>query len=440
MGIAAGESASINTSRATWQTRLATFLALPWVRNTLLVGLVLLYTVWIGYQARRDQLIDFNIYYVSAYGFVHGTDIYSIVEDAGTTNAPQWFALAEAAGVEYFPAPAPYRYPPLTAQLVVPLLGFSEQVAGIIWLALTAAAFVLSAWWLGKLWGAPEAPSIVYLIFIGSVPALASLHAGQVTGFLLLAVTGAMVALAQRKSGLAGFALAIATMLKVLPLALIFYLAWRKQWLAFSAAILSMVALLLTVPLMFGANTLWSFAEHFLAIGEPGNIQAQVPNQSLLGVLARILQPYADAATIQWIYGIAAVALVVGTIALCWPMRSLPPHWRLEYGLIICTLMVIPPFNWYLMLVLLTIPIVVVVEQLWQRQEWGLLGLLVALYMITDIHGLFYHSFEGIRLLTSFPFLFVMLLWGLLARAILRERRLLSDERGERGMLASASS
>jgi hypothetical protein len=417
--------------------RLARFLALPWVRYTLLVALAFLYSGWIGYQWLRNQLFDFNLYYISAYGFVNGVDVYGMVQEYGTTNLARWAELAMAAGVEYY-AP-PYRYPPLTAQLIVPLLNFPVQTAGTIWLALTAVAYLLSAWWLGKLWTQPEGPSIVYLVMLGFVPTLTTLHAGQVTGFVLFALTAAMVGIARRNRWLTGFALAVATLLKLLPLALICYLGWRKQWLAVAVAVLSMVAIMLTAPLMFGDATLANFGKNFLAMGEPGVIHATAPNQGISGVLARFLSPALDTATIYRIYMITALLFLFATIALCWPMGNLPAHWRLEYSLIICTLMLIPPYNWYHMLVLLAIPLVIVVEQLWRKQQWGLLAIALVLYVATDIHGLFFHRFESVTHLTSFPFVFVVFLWGVLAWAILGERRVGTGQRGESGTLAPLS-
>src|SRR5688500_12315393 len=107
--------------------RLAAVLALPRVRYALMAALVILYTGWIAYQWQRSYLIDFNVYYISAYGFRHGFDIYDMGYEYQTTNWSRWEELAAAADVEVFTAP--YLYPPLTAQLAVPLLGLSEEVA-----------------------------------------------------------------------------------------------------------------------------------------------------------------------------------------------------------------------------------------------------------------------------------------------------------------------
>ncbi len=314
----------------------------------------------------------------------------------------------------------------------------------MIWIALTGLAFIVTAWWLGRLWKQPEGASIVYLLLLGFVPALTTLHAGQVNGFVLLVLTAAMVGLADRNAILAGFALTVAALLKLVPFALCLYLGWRKQWLAAAACAISLIALMGTAPLMFGPTVLSKYAKYFFDVGEPGTLFITPTNQALSGFLARTLTPLLDSATIYQIYLFCALLLLVATITVCWPMRELPSFWPLEYGLILCTLLVVPPFNWYHMLVLLFIPLVVVVERLWRNQQWRLLALVLVLYFATDFHGLFYHRVETNRWLTSFPFLLVMLLWGLLAWAIVVERKAVAhaieDERKEQGLLASVPS
>jgi hypothetical protein len=96
----------------------------------------------------------------------------------------------------------------------------------------------------------------------------------------------------------------------------------------------------------------------------------------------------------------------------------------LEFGLIVAALQLIPPFTWYHQLVLLLIPLLIAAERLWAARRWGWLGLLAMLFILTDLHGLAWHSVEKWPLLTSFPFLLGLTLWGILAWLIVREKRL----------------
>jgi hypothetical protein len=404
-----------------WKLRLAAFLAQPRVRVALLAALVIVYSLWIGYQWLRNSLWDFNIYYVAAWGMRHGVDIYSLGYDYQGVNWPRWVEVASAAGVEIFAAP--YLYPPLTAQLVVPLLGFSVRVAGIIWLVFTAIAFLISAWLLGKSWKQPEGPSLVYLLMLGFVPPLTTLHAGQVNGFLLLALVVAFVAFTQRKMVTTGVALAVAASLKVLPVTLCLYLGWRKQWLAAAAAAVALIAITLTAPLMLGPDALGDYVRSFSATTRGGILYPLPANQALSGFLARTLLPVLAYETVYQIYLGSIVVVVAATIAFCWPLAALPTYWRYEFGLIICAFLLIPPFNWYHMLVPLLIPLSLVVEYLWRNEHWKLLALLALIYIATDIHGLFYHRFEQYTWLMSFPAGLVVLCWALLVWILVAERK-----------------
>lgn len=411
--------------RSLWEVRLAHLLAAPVVRSAVLVLLVLLYGGWIGYQWMRDSLIDFNVYYISAYGFAHGMDVYGMGREHGTTNRPLWDNLAAAAGIKVYTAP--YRYPPLTAQLVYPLTWLPGRVAGLIWLLLTALALLASARQLGKLAVTAQGPALAYLLLLGYVPPLTVMHAGQVNAFVLLAIVLGMVALARSRSVLAGIAFAVAAHLKLMPVALCFYLPWRKQWRATLAAAVALVGLLLTAPLLFTPDILARYAENFFAVTEGARVVSSPTNQSLAGFWGRTL-PMLDVDTIYQIYLLAALVLLVATVAVCWPMRTLPPTWKLEVGLIVCAILLLPPYTLYHMLLLLLVPLVVVVEMLWSERRWALLLLVLVLVVATNLHGLFWHTFAGLPWLMSFPFWLILVLWGIQAWAIVRKRRELAHD------------
>jgi hypothetical protein len=414
---------TIEMAGISWRAWLVRLLASPRTRALLLTALALLYAGCVIYIWQRGiaDLIDFNAYYISAYGFAHGEDIYALGEGYRTTNWPRWQALAAAAGVEQYTVP--YLYPPLTAQLILPLLRFSEFEAGVIWLALTGIAFTISAWWLGRVWAQPEGPSIVYLLALAFAPPLITMREGQVNGFVLLALVAGYVGLSRSKWLLAGGGLAIAALVKLVPIVLCLYLGWRKQWLAAAAAALVMVGLLLTAPLTLGSNVLVSYAEHFGVTTRVGVLYRSFANQGLSGFWVRALAPGIDDASIYRIYLASALLIVLATITLCWPLRKLPSVWRLEYGLIICALLLIPPYTWYHTLTALLIPLVIVVERLWRAEHWGLLAIVVVLLVGMSLPGLLYRHVAIPYWLSLFPFTLVLLLWGLLAWMIVAERK-----------------
>ncbi len=385
------------------------------------VLLLFLYAGWIAYQWQRDKLYDFNLYYIAASGLRDGLDIYDLARDYSGENAAAWAELAEAYGVEHY-AP-PYRYPPLTAQLVLPLTYLDDRTAGTLWLLLSGLAFAASAWLMGKVSHAPQGPALALGLMLIFVPALTTLHAGQVNGFVLLALTAGYWGLERRNDLAAGIGIAVAALLKLVPAALLLYLFWRKQWRPAVIALAAATLLMLTAPVTFSPDTLSAYWRNFFVMGEPGTLFAMPPNQSLNGLWARLLGGYVADGTIYRIYLLSALAVVVAAITLCWPMRRLPAWWRYEFALIVCAINLITPYAWYHQLALLFIPLYIVTEQLWADRRPTALAAVLALLALADLHGLLWHSFESSRWLTSFPLALNLALAGLLTQQILAERR-----------------
>ncbi len=385
------------------------------------VLLLLLYTGWIAYQWQRDKLYDFNLYYIAAAGLRDGVDVYDLARDFSGENATAWAELAEAYDVKRY-AP-PYRYPPLTAQLVLPLTYLDDRIAGALWLLLTALAFAASAWLIGKISRTPQGPALALGLMLVFVPALTTLHAGQVNGFVLLALTAGYWGLERRNDLAAGIGIAVAALLKLVPAALLLYLLWRKQWRAAFIALAAATLLMLTAPITFSPDTLSAYWRNFFVMGQPGTLFAMPPNQSLNGLWARLLGGFVADEAIYRIYLLSALAVIAATVALCWPMRRLPAWWRYEFALIVCAINLITPYAWYHQLALLFIPLFVVTEQLWADRRLTALAAVLALLALADLHGLFWHSFESSRLLTNFPLALNLVLAGILAQQILAERR-----------------
>jgi hypothetical protein len=386
-----------------------------------LVALVAVYAGWIGYQFVRNKLIDFNVYYISAAGFRQGVDIYALAREHGTTNLPQWARLAAEHGIDFYTHP--YLYPPLTAQIVLPLTLLPPRLAGMIWLVLTAATFVLSAWLLGKSSALHNGVPLAYFLLLLFVPPLTTMHAGQVNGFLLLSLSLAVYGLGRRDWVRAGIGVALGTLFKLIPVALLLYLAWRRQWKATGMAVTLIAVLLLTAPLTLEPGALRSYARHFLILGRLGTVFRTPPNQSLNGFFGRLLADLLHDQMIYRIYLISAGIVVLGTVACCWPFGPRRYAWRLEFSLIVCALLLITPYTWYHQLVLLLIPFFMVAMAVIRgcAPRWWL-ALLALGFLVTDLHGLLWHQLSG-RMLLSMPFYTTVMLWGMLAWLIIQRKR-----------------
>jgi len=395
----------------------------------LLMGLVTLYAGWIGYQFVRNKLYDFNLHYIAAAGFRQGLNMYVAPRDPATSEAQLWAEVAGQHSIEHYDGP-PYLYPPFTAQVVLPLTLLPPRVAGTIWLMLTGAAFVLSAWLLGRSSSLRYGAPLAYVLLLAFVPPLATLHAGQVNGFVLLSLSLAVYGLSRRDWIRAGVGVALAALFKLIPLALLLYLVWRQRWKATIIAVVVLLVVLLTAPLTLGPGTLHSYGRRFPPLGRLGIIFDMPPNQSLNGFYGRLLAGLATAESIYRIYLASAVLLVLGTVACCWPLAPLGSSWRLEFALIICALQLMAPFAWYHQLVLLLIPLFTLVTEVVVRRapRWWLASLTLG-FLVTDLHGLAWHQLAACpgwlmsRLLLSMPFYTTVMLWGMLAWLIIQGKR-----------------
>jgi hypothetical protein len=389
----------------------------------LVVAVVVLYFGWIGYVVSRDKPLDFYVYYLAAAAFLRGQNAYEISD-------PAWDDLAAEMGITNYTRP--YRYPPLTAELVAPLTFLSPRVAAALWLALSAVAAIAAAWCLALALDTPYRWPLALGGLLLFVPPLTTLHAGQVNLLLLASLTLALWAFARRRLVWVGIALALGASLKVIPLALVGYLLWRQQWRAVLAGVIGVVLLLLLALPLVGWDGMVSYGQKAVLLGEPGRLFPQPTNQTFNGFFARLLTKHAEGWAVADNPGlaytlaqVAALFLVLATVAVCWPVGDVRHYFQLEFALIVTALQLIPPFTWYHQLVLLFIPFVVLTREALHARglRWMLVPLALG-YVVTDLHGLLWHHLEGLTLLQSTPFYTMLMLWGMLAWLIVRRKRL----------------
>jgi len=381
-----------------------------------------MYASWGGFVVMANKLIDFYLYYLAAEALKRGLDLYQISD-------PAWAELGRVLAVPHY-AP-PYRYPPLTALLVMPLLALKPRLAAFVWAFISALALVGSAWLLAEATRSEfEGKNILPFVILGFfVPALTTLYAGQVNALILLTVAWAFFAFRRRRETLSGIALAIGTMLKVIPIALTAYLFWRQRFrlvVAFIAGLLLIV--LLTMPLV-GVEIYKSYLTNGIALGVRNEIMLYPPNQSLLGFLARLLVHPATGRVedqqilAQTLARSLSVLVVAATVLICWPKGSIEAFFDLELSLVLIAVHLIAPVTWYHHLLLLAIPFTVLAQRGWQGTLSNpILGLALLAYGLIDIQGLFWHQLEPYPWLTSLATYGMLILWGLLGWLILKQK------------------
>ncbi len=416
-----GDSVQTRGDPTSISDRLSTLAQAHWLRWALVAALGLLYAGWIGVVVSRDKPLDFYVYYLAAGAFLRGQNAYEISD-------PAWDNLAAEMKVTNYTRP--YRYPPLTAGLVAPLTILPPRMAAALWLALSAVAAVAGAWWLALALETPYRWALALGGLLLFVPPLTTLHAGQVNLFLLASLTLALWAFARHKPVWLGVGLGVGTSLKVIPLALVGYLLWRRQWRAFLIAVLVILILLLVAVPLIGWDGLVSYGQKAVLLGEPGLLFPQPANQTFNGFFARLLMEHSQGWALADNPGLASrlslacgLVLIITTIVTCWPTGSVHHFFSLEFALIVTALQLVTPFAWYHQLVLLLIPFTVLTREILHVRElrWMLAPLAVG-YVITDLHGLLWHHLEGLTLLQSTPFYTMLVLWGLLAWLIVRRK------------------
>lgn len=386
--------------------RLIAFGERAWTRRALLGVSIVLFGAWSS-RALTDHkvAIDFYVYYLAAEGFAQGKDVYFI-------STRDWDVLAAEQNVPTYTWP--YYYPPLTAQLVWPLTALAPRWAALLWLLASSAAFIASAWLLGRSSTSSIGVPLALGLTLGFAPFLDTLNTGQVNGFLLLALCTAFFGLSQARWPLVGAALSVGFLLKLLPLAHLGYLFWRRQWksLGVSFAVISLLVAL-AVPLI-GWPAFFSYPATVLqAFERVGGLWTSGANQALTGLIGRIAGGSISGLFLWWV---SVAALIASTAALCWPRGPIRDDFDLEFGLVTTAVNLVMPYTWYHQLVLLVIPMFVLVRRSLTQAapRWILIPVGVG-YVLTSLHRWTWYRLAPDNPLVSIPPAFMLFLWVLLA-------------------------
>jgi hypothetical protein len=383
----------------------------------LITTLVLVYAGWIGYVIIRNKPVDFYVYYSGGLAVRQGKNLFELTVE-------EWIDLGGFPGIADKDVPYPHRYPPFYHVLMVPLTLAPPRTAALLWAIASAVAMLASALLLAKAFPAPYS-DLALLAMLGlSVPALAAIHAGQVTPFVLLCLALSLLAWKKDRPIWAGLALGAGTLLKVIPIALVAYMVWRKQLRVAGAALL-LIALVALVSLpLVGVDDYLSFLRQSSALTRADRLTINPPNQSLGGFIGRFSHFLpAETSTYLWVVRAVSASFVVLTILICWPPGDFSKRIPLEFGLIVATLQLVTPFAWHHQLHLLLIPLAAISRRmLMDRDSIHLILPILAVIILTDIHGLFWHQLHAWRpysIFVSTATYGTLIVWGTLAALIL---------------------
>ncbi len=256
------------------------------------LALVLSLLLCLGLAARqvhKPNLADFYVY--DAAGKVveqhHSKDMYDGAdtgEPFGLRFVDRQTPLGRAAQSIGLDQVRLYIYPPILADLVLPLSYLPALSAGKVWLALNFGALLLVAWIMTLTLSIPVLSLGSLALFVGIFSMFATgmcLIWGQITILLLLLWMLGIYWYQRRWYAASAFALALATAIKLTPLLVVVPLIlWREwRWLRAYA-----VSLLLLFAFMLAVNTPASLTDYVFHVmpSMSGGGTPDLENKSLL--------------------------------------------------------------------------------------------------------------------------------------------------------------
>jgi hypothetical protein len=214
---------------------------------------------------------DFNVYYHASREVIAGRDPYQ-------HSLSEW---------------TPYLYPPLLAELLVPLALLPLPIAAYIWFLINAGSVFAAAWMSARL--IPEPKTLRWVIAACAMVivfrfVLDNFNLGQVNAMVAALAVAHVFLFARGKKVWSALALVAAVSIKLTPAVfLVYHIA--KLRLRFSIACITLIAAVTALSFVpmgaEGPNALREFANRTLK-NEQGYNLADSGNQSLRGALARL--------------------------------------------------------------------------------------------------------------------------------------------------------
>lgn len=370
------------------------------------VGIAILWVAfialaWFMSQQSSAGLADFRVYYDAAHLLAAGEPLYQGIEGMG------------------------YLYPPLMAQLLMPLaLNASFAVTYAVWfvfntLLLIGTTAILSRHTRRRYW--------LWLVTPLFMPALQAIAIGQVTVLLLTLFAGAWLAVEQDQRGLAGILLALAAWIKVFPAFVIVYFLWQRDWRVVRGALIGGVSFGIVQIVISGLTPMIDLLDVLMSLSGSGQDRLVAVNASLVGFTSQLFQAHPNVTPLivsPVLYTISRAALTLllvgGLLYLTRPRR--PVDFDLGYALAVMTALLLSPtlFPMSMPPVLLTYFLLVrrrpTLRMLWFC-TFAIVGLSIYwLYVLG-----YANDWRVSGLLLSFGFYVLVMTWGVNAFLLFRQ-------------------
>ncbi len=351
--------------------REAVFRILLWVFG---IVLLLLMLVPVLHCRPGHSIKDYAVWYEAGQRVLQGAEVYP----------NEWHKF-------------PFMYPPPCALFLAAVAALGKTGLVVFLVLLNGAAWISSILFSTYLATGKRDRAHVLLYGIPNLIVLAyvwgNFFLGQPSLLLLALLLGAFILLRRRFNVLAGVLIALAAAIKAFPVLAIFYLIYRRHWIATLALILTLAFLLLLAPIPFRGYAVakqdlqrWS-SGMLLKYDESGVGQRlgrsnSWRNQSIWGVSNRLLRHveydhsygphtpvYANLAdlkfsTVNGIILAAALLLGLGYLAVMPAApRCTPETDAIEFALLLLLMLVFTPLSFGYVFAWLLYPLTVVVQR-----------------------------------------------------------------------------
>ncbi len=318
--------------------------------------------------------------------------------------------------------------PPILPITLGPLMALPPVTGAMTWFAIKVALTTIALTMclkIVKVREGPFPPFFLSAILILSLrPILGDLHHGNVNLLILFLIVAMFQAWRQGHDILAGLLLGLAVSYKVTPALFIPYFAYKGSWRTVGSTLLGLVLFLLVVPSLiigpqfnFDCLSMWwhRMLTPFLV---EGNTSPQEINQSMVGVLTRLLTEippgtnrydlHLDVNVVSWPpqvvgYLVKFLTLVlVGLLAFFCRTRAQDrrdPRFLGEISLVVLTMLFVSERSWKHHFVTLLLPYTFLVWELYfpdtkSRHRFVIAGMLVLSFLLmattsTELGGLF---------------------------------------------------
>ncbi len=265
--------------------------------------------------------------------------------------------------------------PPIMPITLYPLMMLPPLQGALAWYALKVWLTAVSVWLCFKMVSSDDRVLSSWvqggILLLSSRPILGDLHHGNNNLLIMFLILACLQAWRQGYDLLAGLILALAISYKVTPALFLLYFAYRRSWRTIWAAAAGMALFLVIVPsLVIGPEFNWICLQTWWKriLGpfiEDGVISQQEINQSMVGVLTRLLTDsrmgsgrydvHLDVNLASWPPGVVSLilkGLSVGLMGmLAWLCRTKverrdDPRLLGEFSLVVLTMLFVSERSW----------------------------------------------------------------------------------------------